>query len=324
MIELDVKAQQAIEKVQKLLALAADKGATQGEAEAATAAAQRILEAYNIDMATVGSARKPGQRADAKRAGGLYRWQRELWYEIAKLNFCIHFSLKEWDPTKPSQYAKKKGYEQAGGWTFRHRVVGSRVNVLATENMADYLEGAINRLVKEQYGASGYFTTAANSFREGAVGTLSMRLQAKRDEILRAEKERAANAKTGNGRDLVLQSVIDAEKDANDDYLYGEGYSAQRRARQAAADAAYYERMAAKKAWAEANPEEAAAQKARDDAASAAWWAKEQKKQARRKTQPARSKQYKGDINAYYEGAEQAKNIGLDKQATYSEKKVLA
>lgn len=81
----------ALEKIEKLFRLAA-KNTSPEEAATATAKAQELLTLYNLDSDSVG---KTGASADQRREqkvikGGMYAYQRTLWYQIAKLNFCMY------------------------------------------------------------------------------------------------------------------------------------------------------------------------------------------------------------------------------------------
>lgn len=323
MAELDTKELAVLEKVRKLMTLAADGGATQAEAESATGLAMRLLEAYNLDMTQVEAASKSGtaKRSDQKKAGGLYQWQRSLWEAVAKLNFCMYWPLKEWDETKENQYERKRGNPGVmGGWTFRHRVLGRHSNVVSTQVMADYLEGAIERLTRARY-SHNIWAKEATSFREGMTAAITRRLNEKRAEAVKAEQERHYSGAGAHAGALVLASVIQAEQDANDDYLYGEGYSQRQRDQRAAADAAYQERMAKQKEWDAEHPEEAAER----DRKSKEWWenyskeceAKREAAERRRAKNPPKErpvKRYKGDTHAFYSGYSEGEKVGLDKQ----------
>lgn len=224
-----------IEKVQKLLALAGNN-TNEHEAEAATAKAMELLAAYNLSMHSVGSANTTAnaKRDDKKRKGGLYAWQRALWQEVAQLNFCMYWSIK--------------GLQK--GSTYEHRLLGSEVNVVLTETMADYLQGAVERIAQSWAKEQGYksvFVREAIAFREGMSHGLTARLQE-----LRARRNRDEQAARGNGTALVLADVAQSETDLNNDYLHGwePGTTSRRRAedkaRQDKAMAAYRATMDAR------------------------------------------------------------------------------
>lgn len=220
MTELTEKQRSIIEKVQKLLALS-QNNTNEHEAQSAAAMAMDLLSAYNLSMHQVGSKSEDRARKDQKRKGGLYQWQRDLWGAVASLNFCVYFSIKG----------------LARGSTYEHRLVGSEVNVISTEVMADYLQQATERLGQQyakEMGFNSVFVKEAIAYREGVAARLVARLNAlrrKRMEDDAAEKQRQS-ANTGNA--LVLADVIQTETDLNTDYINGwtPGTTAQRRIEQ--------------------------------------------------------------------------------------------
>jgi hypothetical protein len=190
-----------IAKVRKLLAMA-EGNANEHEAAVAAMKAQELLEAYNLDMTSVGrQTNQHAPRQDQKQSGGLYKWQRELWYAVATLNFC--------------KYWYHRGLK--AGSQYEHQVIGSHANVVGTELMAKYLEQTIERLarqwVAENRPGRSIFIKEAIAFREGVSQRISERLWSQRYEHTRAEKakqdaERERNRAQGINTEnaLVLQS----------------------------------------------------------------------------------------------------------------------
>lgn len=236
--QLTLAAEAAIERVGKILAQARSEAAIGNEAAAQNAMdmAHRILEQHNLDMALV--ERKAGEKTHAKRedkssGGGLYKWQREVWENTAKLNMCVYFSIK--GLTKGQKY--------------ENRLVGKPENVLMTRLMAEYLQDAIERIAAQWAKDQGYqsrFVRDAIIYREGMAERIGERLRDLRAERLRemARKaaEAAANPTAGStGTSLILASVIQTEEDYNNDYLNGwePGTTAQARAEREARMAAY-------------------------------------------------------------------------------------
>ena len=314
----DTKTQSVIEKIRKLLAMANDK-ANEHEASIAAAKAQELLEAYNLDMAIIGQG-KPGTfapRQDKKTAGGLYSWQRHLWNAVANLNFC--------------SYWYHRGL--AAGSQYEHQILGSHVNVVSTEVMADYLQQTIERLarnwVAENRPGKSIFIKEAIAYREGIARRIEERLWQQRREHLaeqaakqKAERERNAANGINTENALVLQDVINTEEDLNNDYTnrWEPGTSAryrmQREARQAKAEAEAQELLRKQEQWDAAHPEEAAARKARERKMQErmyAEWAKSAKKTRYRKPTPEQERQMLG---SYSEGYREGANISLNKQVS--------
>lgn len=215
--ELSREALAVIEKVRKLLALA-NNNDNEHQAAAASAKAMELLEAYNLDIAAIGTAEKSGpvSRHDAKRKGGLYGWQRNLWSAVCKLNFCY--------------YEAHKGLTK--GSAYEHRVIGRKENVIGAEVMADYLQATIERLAQQwakQAGFHSVFVREAIAYREGMTTRISERLYVLRQERLREEERKqkeqdAASRHPGAAptkNALVLAEVIASEAELNADYVYG-------------------------------------------------------------------------------------------------------
>jgi len=261
----DARMEAIVAKVRKLLALA-EGNANEHEAAVAAMKVQELLEAYNLDMAMIG--KKTGTHAprkDERTEGGLYKWQRNMWYAVASLNFCTYWYIKG----------------NTAGSTYEHRILGSHANVVGTEVMARYLEQAIERIarnwVRENRPGKSVFIKEAIAFREGAAERITNKLWNARWEHEKAEKakqqeERERNRARGVDTEnaLVLQDVVNTEEDLNTDHLNGwePGTSARNRkdreARQAAAEAAAVELLRQQDEWDAAHPKEAAERKARE------------------------------------------------------------
>lgn len=312
MTDLTEEQRGVIDKVEKLLRLAS-KNSSEAEAAAAAAKAQELLAAYNLDMAAVEQGGgQSGAREDAKLKGGVYQYQRDLWYAVAELNFCLYWTQqvwvkltkrrKGWDGTLREYTDHKRQWQ--------HRVVGRKVNTAATRAMAEYLEQAVERLVRERLGPNQnhmLFSRWAVSYREGAAANITERLWARRSEAIAREKAReteAGRAGVSTATALTLVTYSSQEDDANFDFIYGEGWSAKQAARRAEAAAKAKEAEDAYTAWAAAHPEEAAKGEAKRKA--------EEERRARRRT--SRGKDY--DVSAFYAGYDAGKSISLDQQVS--------
>lgn len=325
-----------VERVQKLLALAGNNP-NEAEAESATQKAMDLLSAYNLSMHSVGSHRtsSDGKRNDKKRKGGLYGWQRKLWENTAKLNFCL--------------YEAHKGLQ--AGSQYEHRLIGSEVNVISTEVMAEYLQQAVERMAQawaKQNHYKSVFVREAIAYREGMAASISRRLNELREQ--RLEEDRAKQQGEGNGTALVLADVLHAEEDYNNDYLYGyePGTHARRRAeqkaRQAAAMAEYNERMAEHERKLKEDPEYAAMMAQRRTESEKYWEemaAKREKKEAsaeRRRMKNAdkpgydslgyriqhramTAEEHRQSLSSFGEGKRAGEKVSLNKQVDEAEAK---
>lgn len=321
---MDDKLKNVIRKIEALLNT---NGCTEAEAQARTEKAQELLEAYNLDMATLGSSGKGAQRSDTKKAGGLYSWQRKLWAAVAELNFCYYISIK--------------GLQR--GSVYEHRLIGSHANVIATEHMAKYLQETIEKLAQQWAKDNFYksvFVREAIAYREGMAARLSERLKARRDDLVAEERRKTEEAKREQQRTnaapgstaLTILDVISSEADFNNDYLnnWELGTTARNRAeseaRRAASMAEWEERRRKQKEWDEAHPEEAAARKAKEAADFKRWVDEAAKKEARRQARANRTppkpryrkptaEEERMGLGSYYEGRAKGNEVGIDTQA---------
>lgn len=303
-----------VRKVEGLLRVA---GKTTSEAEAAamTAKAHALLEKYNLDIATIeqgggGS----GAREQGKVTGGLYHFQRDLWEAVAELNFCLYWNQYVFDKTKIGRRRDRWGqvHKRQGGYRFVHQVVGRKVNVAMTRTMAEYLEQAIERNVRARLDQDGtqFFTRWANSYREGMAARLVEKISERRLNNLAAErkKQHAETAKASEGhstsRAITVSTVVKQERDANIDFIYGEGTSAKWAAERAEQARAQAEADAEYAKWAAAHPEEARKE------------AEEERKRARRRGAGRQSYRDRKTVDhgGYRSGIEDARNVSIDPQ----------
>jgi len=315
--------QKTIETIQKLLNLAAKAG-TPAEAEAAMGKAQELMVKHNLDQATVEGGDK-GRRLKDQVTGGFLEWNRWLWQHVADAHFCVYWSQKYRTEEKVPQTHRVGGIyvgmRMVHAMRRRHALVGRQVNVKLAIGMAQYLEGCIERALKERLqgdpNAQGENMKSkwAHDFRKGAAYRLMSKLQDRRDEMKAKEEQerrRAERAARGasTGTSLTISTLEQTEQDANMDFLYGEGWSAKRRAEREERAREREERIRAQREWAAANPEEAArlAEEER----------KREERNAKRRTGRARyggGSKDRTDWSAYYAGQDAAESIGLDPQA---------
>jgi len=300
--------EKVLEQIQKLLNLAA-KNSNEHEAALAASKAQELLTKHNLDTAALERVTgASGKRQKEEVEGGFYRYHREIWSNVAKLNFCLHWVQTRYIPHEERvRNVRQKRV---------HRLVGRTVNVRTTINLSKYLLSAIERVTRETCETKKlpHLGGWAMSFREGCAYRLIQALRDRRIEMLDAEhkarqeaEERAARAGVSLETALTITSYSQSEEDANKDERFGEGYSASVRARQAEAAREQREREQAYTVWAAANPKKAAKKAAEDKA--------KQEREMKRWERSASDRRY-GHINnqAFWAGHEAAKDISLDPQ----------
>jgi hypothetical protein len=336
---MDDATRKAIDKIEKLARLA-EKAGTPEEAAAATAKYQELLLAYNLDMSVVEqNAGKSGKRLDEMVSGGAYTYQRELWQSIAQLNFCFYWTMKV-RVKDPNSYAAKRKRK----FTTTHRLVGRQVNVIATKNMAEYLEQTINRLCSEKMGEEGksvqFYSSYAISFREGVADAvirkiIKRRREAEAEERKRDETLKKAAGETSTATALTIAGLKDREKQANYDFLHGEGAWAKKIAqeeqdekewakRQAAQAKAIAEAERAYAEWAAANPEEAAREAKKEAARERARIKAAERREANRRPRYYRetAADMRRESSAYFSGQEAGERISIDPQVKSDSKRI--
>ncbi len=308
------------------------------EAASALAKAQELLVAYNLSADLIGQGGDDGVREEQKLEGGARMYERDLWRAVAELNFCLYFSSRTRKVT-----AFKRARPDGSKYIHRdekiipiHRLVGRKVNVMATVNMAKYLEEAIERLVEERTGGDGMqrWSRFNVQFREGAASTVTNKLYQRRQEIIAEDERKALDAAetarqagmagVSTSTALTVATHAQAEQDANKDHANGwePGTTASKRAQWQADQAAAAERAArareAHTRWCEENPEEAraqaeAARKEREEAE------KREARNAKRRTGgysrwTKADDRREEDYQAYAMGAKAGQKISIDQQ----------
>lgn len=317
-----------MEQIQKLLNLAA-KNPNEHEAAAAASKAQELLSRYNLDVATIEKAgdAKAGKREQAMVDGGTYAYQRELWKAVADLNYCFHWvqPFRVWSKSKRVGTGRERFTTEGYVMKQRHVIVGRIVNTQATKIMAQYLQSAIERVTLERLGLrhnlqiSGQaisadlnaqrFSNWAVSFRKGCARRVLEQLEDRRSAILaaeakkrRADEARAKRAGISTATGLTLKDMTKAEREANYDFIYGEGEWAATQARRAEAARKQREEEAAYTKWAKAHPEEARAKE------------EERRKAERRSYRGGSGPRDTTDRSAFWSGYDEAKDISLEQQ----------
>jgi hypothetical protein len=273
--ELSQEAKEAIGRIEKLFRLAA-RNPNQHEAQQATSKAYAIMAAFNLDMAAVeensGDAAK---RADEKLKGGHYQFQRDLWERVADLHFCLYFTITAVE-RKPKYVPRDLKRPEAGFKRIftekrfkQHRLVGRLVNVKLATVTAQYLEETVERLTAERLGEtlagveklgrSQLYGKWAMDFRSGIIEAIGEKITARQKELKDEERRKAqeaeAKARENGFADTSLKTAVTlasfqrSEKEANLDFLHGEGWCAKQAAQEAADRAAWAKARAEDDAW---------------------------------------------------------------------------
>lgn len=179
-----------IERVQKMLALANDLAATEGERDNALRMAYATMAKYNIDMATVGSHSKEEPRIDFQNQSFSWLWAQQINAIIGKLFFCKCYMT-----------------EKVNGTQVKYHFIGRESNAMTAAVMADWIVKSILKEGRKMYKQNT--SPETRSFATGAMHALSARVT----EIIASQS--AASEKATPGTALVLASLYDSEAEAN-------------------------------------------------------------------------------------------------------------
>jgi hypothetical protein len=186
-------------RIRKMVALANDAAASEGERDNAMRMVHSTLAKYNLTMAM---AEEAGTEKSEAREKGVTTsrdqpWCRHVAHAIAELFFCRYFYSK----------TAKRG-------TVSHNFVGRSANVITASAMTDFVIRSVmseaNKGWKKAADPGPWWT----SFCKGATDHIASRCRALREE---AEKESVTEKTPGTS--LVLASFYKQEMDANAKFL---------------------------------------------------------------------------------------------------------
>jgi hypothetical protein len=193
----------ALNRIRKMMALARDAAATEGERDNALRMAYATMAKYNLDMLEVDGAPAeddPRGEHDQVYLGKL--WARQINMSIAELFFCKYFFCAIRGSSGPNEKN-------------RHVFVGKRSNAQAALELARYIVESTNREAAKAQRAAGEGFAFHRSFALGVAIRIRERCRALRAEaLLPSAPQRAGTA-------LVLASLYDREKQANEAFMVG-------------------------------------------------------------------------------------------------------
>lgn len=202
-----------VQRLQKLLNITKERGASEAEANMALESAQRLMREHNISMATLNAGTHNRQRREAK-GRAQYKWQNELFTTVARVNFCRLFIVQ----THSRGVTRSTGYQ----------IIGRPDNVASALVMFDYLTQAVNHLVLEyvHFDNSKRMSSQAVDFQKGCGQRLRERLHERHEQWLRqqADEAMAANDRNRGSSTALVVIMTDYqqdEDDKNNDFING-------------------------------------------------------------------------------------------------------
>lgn len=187
-----------INRIKKMLALANDLAATEGERDNALRMAFSTMAKYNIDQATVDKHSTVEQRIDFANQSFSWIWAKRVQQMVADLFFCKFY----WR-------------EKVNNTQVKYHFIGKESNAMTAAVMADWIVKSILKEARVLYKQNTSPETRA--FATGAADRLAQRIH----EIKQAEmKQQEAS---GTGTALVLASLYDTEQKANEEFWAATG-----------------------------------------------------------------------------------------------------
>lgn len=183
-----------INRLKKMLALANNSGATEGERAAALQQSYTLLAKHNLTMAQVDAHDSTQEQRQADEAAfPVYPWARRISIQVAELFFCKYYFMR-----MPS------------GKQATHVFIGKESNAATARYMAEYVVRSVMREAAKLYGSA--IAPEARNFAEGVASKLYDRVK---------EIKASFNKQTENvaGTALVLASLYKTELQANLDFL---------------------------------------------------------------------------------------------------------
>lgn len=197
-------------RVRKMIKLAENAGATEGERDNAMRAVHATLAKYNLTLSQVGA-----DDAAAEKRGKLAHeflgkpWAISIAGAVARMYFCGYFYQTIGGNAGPTQKA-------------RHTFVGRESNVVTAREMAQFVVETVNREAQRYQRSIGGRYQDYRAFAQGATEKIRQRCyQIEQDaktkgvEDIVAEDEPALLTGQQPGTALVLASLYQTEEEAN-------------------------------------------------------------------------------------------------------------
>lgn len=186
-----------LERVRKMLALANDGAASEGERDTALRMAYNLLAKHQLDLEDVNAFEKEkiDPRGKFTLDGWNIPWCRDIRAAVADLFMCTYY-WKKINATKG-----------------RHTFVGRESNATTCMYMGDFIVLGLLREADKRYGHR--LTPQGRSFGTGAADKLWQR-------VIALRKEKQAEISSG-GSALVLINLAKSEEQANRDLIVQSG-----------------------------------------------------------------------------------------------------
>lgn len=184
-----------VSRIRKMMAIANDAAASEGERDNAMRMALKLLAKHNLSMKQIEDSVAPEERGKTVWSERNFPWARQIASAVSRLFFCKYYYVA---------YSSKGVCE--------HNFVGLESNAVTAMEMTKYVITSVRAEAAKYVRETGIGTP--RDFAKGAALRIYARCEALRKE---AEQESAAEATPGTS--LVLASVYQQEQAANDAFL---------------------------------------------------------------------------------------------------------
>lgn len=197
-----------LNRVRKMMRLAQDAGASEGERDNAMRMVQATLAKYNLDIGQVDATQDTAEEKRGKHSAEFLGkpWCLQIAAAIGRLYFCHYYYSTLGGNKGPTQKAK-------------HTFVGRTSNVVTAQEMAEFVVTSVNREA-QRYQRSIYGSYSDyRAFAQGAAERIRQRVHTLIEEA--STKGVATTEEPGTA--LVLASLYKREIDANKGWLEAQG-----------------------------------------------------------------------------------------------------
>jgi len=189
-------------RVRKLMKLASDAGATEGERDNAMRMAHATLAKYNLSMSQVGAGESEEKRGQYSKEFLGKPWCISIAAAISRMYFCHYYYQGVGGNAGPSQKAI-------------HVFIGRESNVITAQEMAQFIVESVNREAQRYQRGIGGTYADYRAFAQGAM----IKIRQRCDDIVEKSKKEGVPDEAQPGTALVLASLYQTEEDANKAYL---------------------------------------------------------------------------------------------------------
>lgn len=206
-----------LRRVRKMMKLAQDAGASEGERDNAMRMVHATLAKYNISMSQVGTGEAAEEAREHLAQPFLGKpWAIQIAAAVARMYFCHYFYQNMGGNAGPTQKAM-------------HTFTGRHSNVVTAQEMARFVVESVNREAQRYQRSIGGRYGDYRAFAQGAAGRIRQRChQIEEDAKTKGVEDvpqsdepetLALQGPAQPGTALVLSTLYKTEEDANKQYI---------------------------------------------------------------------------------------------------------